>query len=356
MAELNLGLYTAANIAGVIDNRRPFKSLFLSSFGMEYLSPSELIVFDEVLPDVRLAPFVSPLASAKAQTTRGNQARTFQAAYLKPLNVIMPKEVTIRRVGEALMGDLSPEQRFKLRLLELAQEQRDKILRTQAIMARDFCRHGKYVVKGEQYAAQVLDFGRDAANTIKLTGTKVWGTSTATPVDDLEAALNVATRDTGMIIMGELAFKWLKKDPQFKEFLDTKYRGSSTDVKMDFTQWGDEDTSFKGTLGSGMIPVYVSRTTYEREVRTTSGVTYEKTREVAPDEIFIMPKANLGYRCYGMIQNPKAGYKAMPYFQSVWADNNPAIPQIMTESAPLLVHVDPNAMVYLKVTEAALAD
>lgn len=353
MEDLNLGLYTHANIAGVVDKRKPWKALFLQAFGMEFFSTTTKIIFDEIQDDLRLAPYVRPNLPAKAQTTRGTVASSFEPAYMKPMDALMPKETTVRRVGEPLMGSLSPKQRFEMQIMERALGQRNKILRTMEVAARDFARNGMYVVQGEQYAAQEIDFERNAANRILLTGAQRWSESTAKPVDDMQAAIFQSEEKIVAIFMGEKAMANLQRDSKFKEMMDTRYRGNSTAVTTDLVQTTDDQIIEWGHFGAGKIPVLSSKATYEDETRTASGMSVTKKRYIEDDEVYFIPAASGGYRCYSIIQDPKAGYTAMPHFFKVWADENPSIPQMMTQSAPLLVHTKPNGFVYMKTSAAS---
>lgn len=345
--KFNLGLYDSAEIAGVIDNNPAERLLFLETFGMEHFSEGKQIIFDMIAKDVRLAPFVSPGASGKAGVTRGNAAKSFLPAYIKIKDVIEFEKTTTRRVGEALGGTLTPAQRFEIAMLSLAQHQDLRIGRTMEVMARDIYRTGKYVVSGEDYPTQTIDFDRHTDNTIVNTGTADWSHADASPVKQLKEILLKAKSKFGRIIIGAGAMGLLTADPLFKDLLDTRFRGNSTDVNMDFAQMEDDQTILHGYIGASKIPLFTTNNTYEVEVKSVDGIEFVEKRYVEDNEVVFIPARSKGYRCYGIIQDMNAGFASMARFFRVWADNDPAIPQCMTQSAPLLAHTDINSTYHL---------
>jgi hypothetical protein len=50
-----------------------------------------------------------------------------------------------------------------------------------------------------------------------------------------------------------------------------------------------------------------------------------------------------GTRCYGVIQDEKAGYRAQRYFSKSWLEEDPAVRWLLLQSAPLIVPYRPNA-------------
>jgi hypothetical protein len=340
--------YQHAQIAGVIDRTKPFRALFLEHFGQEYLSQTDKIIFEEISPDERIAPFVRPMVQAEAATTRGHEVMAFAPAYMKPKDVIMPKTVTRRRVGEPLMGSMTPSQRYQAELLSKGLEQRNRIFRAKEKMARDLFRSGKYIVEGDNYPAQEIDFKRKASFTGPVPVADKWDkvaadSNPSSPVEQLEEWILEMEKPVRRIIMGKDAAKWFKKDPALKDRLDTRFRGNSTDMTLDFVQMEEDQTVLLGYLGAMRIPVIMTTATFEVEKRTTSGVVFQSEQYVDDNEVYLLPSADHGHRCYGIIQDAEAEFQAMSHFYKNWVDKDPAVPQIMTQSSPLLVHTWINA-------------
>lgn len=341
--DLNTLLYTDAQLQAVIDDRKKARLFFLESFGMQLFSDTENIIFERIQSDDRITPFVSPLATAIAATSRGHTAEMFRPAYLKPKDVISPQQVTVRRAGEALTGSLSPKQRYLMALLAAAERQRNTLIKTQEVMARDLLRNGYLIVEGEQYPAMKVDFHRKAENSGAVAPVDAWDkagadTAPSSPVEQLQDWLMSMEHPTARIIIGKGAYKYLMQDPKWEKLQNKDYRGNATDLNFDFTQMALDQTIFHGTIGISRIPVFSTSATYEVEKRTVNGVTTEVLPYVEDNEIYLLPHANHGTRCYAIIQDAKANYEARTHFYKHWIPDDPSIPHIMTQSSPLPVH------------------
>ncbi len=69
------------------------------------------------------------------------------------------------------------------------------------------------------------------------------------------------------------------------------------------------------------------------------------SRNLLPDYTVLLGSQNLleGTRCYGVIQDEKAGYRASRYFSKSWLEEDPAVRWLLLQSAPLIVPYRPNA-------------
>src|SRR4051794_39285459 len=101
---------------GVIDRTKPV--LLNMFFPMEQVFETEEVYFDKVQRARRLAPFVVPTIAGKPERSRGYTTMGFKPPYVKPKHSIEPSRALKRRAGEVLLGNLSPEQRFQLALLD----------------------------------------------------------------------------------------------------------------------------------------------------------------------------------------------------------------------------------------------
>ena len=50
----------------------------------------------------------------------------------------------------------------------------------------------------------------------------------------------------------------------------------------------------------------------------------------------------MGVRAFGAIMDAKAGLRALPKFPKMWEEEDPSAVMVMTQSAPLMIPVNPN--------------
>ncbi len=138
-------------------------------------------MFDEVLEDLpAMAPFVSPVVQAKPQKRGTFQAKEFRPAYVKPKHFIKPGDFIRRQPGEALLGGLTPEDRYNAAVLDLLALQKRQIEERWEWLAAKAVINGKVVIAGEDYPEVEVDFGRKASHSIVISASgDQWSTATA---------------------------------------------------------------------------------------------------------------------------------------------------------------------------------
>ena len=100
-----IDIYSTTGMLQVIESlRRAPNFLQTMFFPFEAMFDSEEIAFDIEEDDLRLAPFVSPLVESKAEKAKGFTTNRLKPAYVKPKNVLTPKNVTKRLAGEGVGG------------------------------------------------------------------------------------------------------------------------------------------------------------------------------------------------------------------------------------------------------------
>ncbi|UXM94032.1 major capsid protein [Bartonella sp. HY329] len=115
-----------------------------------------------------MAPFVLPLVVAKPQQRTGYGVKSFRPAYVKPKHQIKLGDFVSRLPGEALTGELSMEERRNREIVRLIAEQKRQIFARWEWMAAQAIINGKVEVSGEDYPAQIVDFGRHQNNEIMI--------------------------------------------------------------------------------------------------------------------------------------------------------------------------------------------
>jgi hypothetical protein len=351
-----MSINTTRVLLGVLESLKPPVTFFLDKFfPNEVQSDVEEILFDVVDEDNRLAPFVSPLVRGKVMENQGHKTRVFKPAYLKPKNTVRPTDAIQRVAGEKLNGEMSMGERRKVHIRRHLQRQWNAIVRRWEVMCVEALRLGKVTVSGEGYKTQVIDFGRDPAHRIVLSGADLWTASTATPDDDLEEwailAREADESDAALVedvVLGTAAMtalrKWLRNEkPELLAILlNSQHRGQTTDLQMG--PQSVRKVAYQGMLGSFRLWTYAD--TYKDE----NG---NKVQVFPSNEVLLVAAEVRGTRCFGAIMDHAAGERglaAMPIFPKMWVQDEPSIEFIMTQSAPLMVPLRPNATVSAVVT------
>lgn len=344
-------VYDSAVLLGVLETReenRKLPSFFRRWFPTRINSDNEYIMFDVVDKKKRLAPFVSPLVQGKVMEAWGYLTKMFKPAYLKPKAIVKPTDAIKRVAGEQLTGTLSMAERRDIHVRNHLADQEDAIDNRIEVMCAEALRLGQVTVSGDGYPTQVVNFGRNAAHRIVLTGADLWSAGTATPNADLEewAALVRDNGDGAVVtdwVMGGRAFSayktWLEtnKPELLKIMLDSQNRGQTMTLQM-----GPQTARkfvFQGYVGEFGFWTFVD--TYQDE----DGV----TQQVFPqNEVLGLSGDVEGAICFGAIMDLDAGDSGMAVmekFPKMWRVKDPSSENIMTQSAPLPVPLRPNATV-----------
>ncbi len=131
---------------GVLDKAKPvLLNLF---FLMEQTFDTEEVYFDKVQRARRLAPFVVPTIEGRPQRSRGYTTMGFRPPYIKEKHIIEPNRMMKRRVGEQLLGSMTPMQRFNLALFDNMLIEDDAITRTEEWMAAQLLLSGAMTCQG----------------------------------------------------------------------------------------------------------------------------------------------------------------------------------------------------------------
>lgn len=304
-------------------------------------SDDEKIYFDVEVDSQQVAPFVSPMMAGKVMSEEGRETRSFAPAYIKPKHDIRPNEVIIRQPGEPLLGNLTPQQRAPLILARKLALQSGQIQRRWELMAAEFARTGKIVVKGENYPERIVDFRRDAALTIDLTidSAKRWGETGVSPIDDLERWFGLTGEKSNaapsICTMTEDAWSLVKEDPKFDKMLD-RTRGQDAAVSLGFKPGVPGSPTYKGRLGS--VDFYTYNDTFRDPV--TNAIT---TLLPPYTVMWSAPGALEGALHFGAILDEDAGFQSVDIFPKSWTEKDPSVRWLLSQSAPLPVPRRPNA-------------
>jgi hypothetical protein len=317
--------------------RQPAPAFWLNFFPTTLTFDTEDIAFDKVYTDRRkLAPFVVPNIQGRVMSTTGYESKYFRPAYVKPKHVINPSMVLPRRAGEALgTGSLSLQQRKDAVVASLLLDHDSLHQNRQEWLAAKAIIDGKVTIAGEDYPSTLVDFRRNAALTITLSGSARWDQSGAAPMTDLKAARLVANPLSGARItthiFGGDAWDAFTTKVDLKEQMNRNYGGLETKVTRLVD--GYEGMEFMGTIqgldGAGRIDAYVNTSKYiDPETGAEDFYLNQKT-------VVGVSEAVGGVRCFGAIKDFDAELKAMEVFYKTYKVEDPSAEYLLSQSAPL---------------------
>jgi hypothetical protein len=336
--------FSHEEIVAVISDVNPFQSFLLNFFGSEHLSNDEKINFDRLSKDERIAVFVNPRRPGEVNKQRGFSVDSYKPGYIKDKDTIDFKHVIRRRAGQPFNAAVSPEQNYAAIVADLAANQVTKIYRRLELMAAQLLLNGTYDMVGKDLNVNV-DFARDAALTETLLTTNRWldANTSVSPIEDIEKKLLAVSYPVKTLIVGAAAWRAIKRDPLFDKnvYVDLLTRGQSPLV-VGPQGMSPDGLIYRGNLLSSGVDIYTYTNTYQDP---DSG---NETLYIPTDAVIGVSDPSFGFQCFAPIQDAAANFMPMPYFTKNWMEEDPGIPYIMTQSAPLLAHTKINSTFALR--------
>lgn len=331
-------IYETHELLEVLDNTPPPSSYFLDAFFQrEHASDSEFIDFDLIDRGRRLAPFVAPNVQGQPMLQQGYGTRKFKPAYIKPKDAVDPRRVLMRRAGERLGGSMTPQQREDAIIADIQVSHREMIYRTMEWMAASAVIDGQVVVEGENYPSRTVQFGRSAGNTETLSGTALWSASaTAKPLDDVERWARQIQRSgvkaNRLTLSPSTAAAFFATD-QVKAEFETR-RGTAFGENFERNNLSGDTVVYHGVLPGG-ISVYTYSDFYEDNMG--------EEQPFMPDQVALLTGNVEGIRAFGAIMDRGAAWRSLPIFQKMYEQDDPSGLFLLSQSAPLMVPLRPNA-------------
>lgn len=332
-----MDIFSTAVLARVVANlKRPKLFLLNSFFRLEQNETSEEIHFEVEQGRRRIAPFVSPLKAGKVVANNGRTVNSLKPAYIKDKRQFKPNAPLRRAIGEQIGGNLTPEQRIQINLGTSLADQVLCVDRGLEVMAAKAMIYGKYVIKGEDYPAQLIDFQRDPELTvIKGPGAK-WTDNGVSPLDNLQDWALLVAKKSGVypteVVMDSDAWK------VFRNKADVKDRWNSLNANIATLQpaAAGDGGKFMGSIDGFDIYTYADWYVDPED---------DIEKPYLPSGTVLMSStAGLeGYRAFGAIQDEEAGYQALPYYAKSWLEKDPAVRWLLMQSAPLVIPYRVNA-------------
>lgn len=339
-----MDLYTPAELMALVDFTEPQPYYWLERvFGDQRFSKADEIVFDDILENVRIAPFVAPVNDGKPVIHSGYNSRTFKPAYTKLDDAIRVENLNKRPPGAPINAPLDRAAQLQAARIKYLGQHRSAIRKLEEWMASQYALAGKYTVSGEGYPTVLVDFGRDPNNTVVLSGADLWtATTTATPLDDFEDWSNQILKTAGvagrLVTMSIEAYQAAKKTDQWKEeYKNFKSNGGeipNTSPKL------AARVSYIGKYGQ--FDIEVVNTTY----KDASGT--EQRYMPAGKVVMSAPGMDAagGMRAYGRIQHMDAvmaGDPMVDIYQMEYMPPKRDAVHLASESGPLVLAKRVNA-------------
>jgi Phage major capsid protein E len=327
-----IDLYGTRFLAGLISTAKPeLPGFWLNFFTRQFVFETEEIMFDQVLVDRKLAPFVLPTVAGVPQRERGYSTDKHRPAYVKPSHVLNPSRVIPRMPGEQIGGSMSLEARAQALLATYALDQRQMIERRWNWMAAQVMLTGAVTIAGEGYPTTVVDFGRPAGHTVTLGAGSRWGDAGISPLENLETWCGTVHNACGypvdVCIMGTAAWTAFRKASDLKDML-LLLRATDRLGGLDIVPGSGAPLEYKGSDGARQYWVYSE--TYDQDETTQVAV-------MDPRDVLLVSTAGFqGAQCFGAILDFD-NLRAQALFAKTWQEQNPSVRMVMTQSAPMMV-------------------
>ena len=146
----------------------------------------------------RLAPFVAPRKGGVTMLRQGYEMRQYEPPFIAPRRMLTVDNLKKRGFGEALLSNLTPEQRQRALLLSDAQELSELISRREEAMAAEVMQTNGCIMKhiaDEKTESDDMEvrFYTEGSNPAQFTPDVKWDQSTAKILADLEAMVRLLT-------------------------------------------------------------------------------------------------------------------------------------------------------------------
>lgn len=179
----------------------------------------------------KVAPFVSPRKGGITIHRDGSYMVRYTPPFVAPRRVLTIDELKRRGFGEALMSDLTPEQRESVIMMQDMDELGQMITRREEVMAAEILTTNKCIMK--YYADDLetvvdekeLKFFDEPSNPASYTPTTKWGQTGAKIIDDIHAMIKMLTKKgypaSELIVASDVA-TIIMNDPEIQKLLDLK--------------------------------------------------------------------------------------------------------------------------------------
>lgn len=344
-----MDLFSTDTLVGIVQDLRSRVSAqptLLSMFFPALIEEaSEEIHFDTEDKPRRIAPFVNPLLEGKLVESLGHGTKTFKPAYIKDKRVFDSSRPLRRMMGEALTGNMTPSARqAQLLALELA-DQLQMVRKRKEVMAGEAMALGQVTVDGEGFPTVVVNFGRDAGQTLDISGgAQEWTVGgSKDPLGNIETWSELMLKNSGAaptdIVMTPTPWSAFRADAKFEKAVDLRRAGADNVVSM--VAPVNVGLQYVGQMGQRRIWTY-----YDWYVNDAGS----EVPVLADGTVLLASGSMEGVQVHGAIRDEEAGFQATEFWTKTWVQQDPSVRYLLGQSAPLVVPFRANASMGVTVT------
>lgn len=335
---MTMSLYDTVALIAVVENLKPPSRFLLDMFFPNVAtSDTEFVAIDVFNGKRRLAPFCSPLVQGKLVEGIGYTTTEFKPAYVKDKRHFDPKRAVRRAIGERIGGTMAPMERVQANLGFELQDQIAMVNRRLEWMAASALALGTITVAGDGYETTVITFGRDAGQTLTLSGGNRWGQSGVSPMANIETWSATMLKNSGLVVTDVVftvgAWDEFKKDTTLLSVLQQTGGVVPRDVNIPMMA-PEAGGQYMGTINGYRLWRYS-----EWYVDPADNV--EKPM-IADNTVILCSTALQGAQAFASIMDEEFNYQALPYAPKSWLEKDPAVRWLMMQSAPLVIPTNVN--------------
>lgn len=358
--------YTTRTLGGILNCARPESDSFFCGtiFNRALTFDSEEIYWDRVYDTDQgaMAPFVCPCVQApNIAVSQLQDTIAFTPAYIKIKSTINACKPLPMRVGERCWGDLTQRERFTLHLADHLVKHERMIERREEWMAASAIVYGKYIVEGELYKAQLVDFCRDEKLTYTVKESQKWTKESCEGLQALQEAYDlmfcIGDCETTDVMMNQYTWDKFKKTGDVKEHFRAccagvpgAALGGVTPLTYEPRPQGSNLRGARLVWQMGGVNFWVVNNFYWCVDKNGQRhkVSYIPDGKVVglglgADDCCLNP-----IKLYGAIQDCQV-LQPLQRYQKTWEQEDPSACFVMTQSAPLPVVLNPNASFCIEV-------
>jgi hypothetical protein len=344
-------IYNTTTLLGTMRQFEPVSDYWLSlGFGSTVQFDTEEVDFNKIQENRKIAPLVVPTAQGVPIYSAAEERVSLKPAYVKPKDAVSASRVIRRVAGFGELNNtapMSPQQRYAAIVADILRQHREAIERRWEWMASEAIQHGQVTLEDDNYPRKVVDFKRLASHTITLPGGGRWGDAGVSILGLLESWKTMMRRAkfggvANRVTIGTGAWEVMQDDAEIRELLKTDYSPETKNgLGINLGVREGLEVEWVGRV-NGTTDVYVYSDYYEDE--NGNAVEFMDSRDV----VLTSPSMN-GVRCFAAIQDVASNFAPLAIFPKMWNAEDPSATFVMSQSAPIMVPMNPNATLRARV-------
>lgn len=343
---MSQSIYDTASLVGLVPNLMTSQNWLLDRFFPNVeTSDDEYVAIDVDVGLRRMAPFCSPLVEGKLVESRRYQTDKFKPAYIKDKRAPDLRKPIRRQIGERIGGEYTAAEREMLNIQFEMSDQIDVLNRRLEWMGASALSTGTVTIKGEGFPTTVVDFGRDPALTVALSGSDKWPTSLAAgatntqPSDDIEIWQTLVLQKSGAaptdLVFTNKSWRAFRLDTTIKDNAIVFPALSPFGNQIDAGARVQKGAVYKGRWGQFDLWLY-----NDWFIDPDTGV---ETPMLADGSVIMSGADLMGTRAFGAIMDPAFNYGPMAYAPKTWVKEDPAQRFLLMQSSPIVIPSRVNA-------------